>query len=892
MKGLILTHMGLRTEGIDLVKKGMRLDLTSHIVWHVFGLIQKGEKDYAGALKSYTQALKFDKDNMNILRDAAQLQTQLGLYDGLVETRHTLLKLRPTLRQHWTALAVAYYLSGNLQQAKNVLEKYESTLKNIPDYDNDHSETLLFHIRVLYNLGLYTEAISLLDTNAKARAIVDKTAIMQYRAQLLSASDSSEAADAWRVCIEHNSENVEYYEGYLKEKKKSEEDSLQVLTSLSTTLPRASVPKRLALSLAPVSDGTFSSLAKPYILSGLQKGIPSLFVDLKGLYTDIAKMQAIQDIVEAELSSPSGEADPSTYIWTLYFLSQHYSFLSNQSTALKHITTAIAHTPTLPDLHVLHGKILKRSGDLYGAARAINLARLLDGQDRFLNTKTGKYLLRAGLVEEAGSKDKGVLGVFTKKDAPSPAADLEDMQSLLYLLEEADAHQRNFDLSFLTGAQGQELGMALKKYLAVQKIFSEIQDDQYDFHGYCLRKFTISVYLDLLAYEQTLPLHPSSIKSAIAASRIFLSVYDDPELRSGSSKRRVKGGVGKNGAGAGEAGAGPQLTDAEKKAKKKAKKAAAQAQKKEKEKEKEEGKDGKKVAAAQNNNEDKGLEPPTPPDDDLDGKKVLGCEDPLERAAKLLGPISKLLLARYKADGEKGDAKEKKPKHKWTKGYGEVEFWTTVYDVAIRRKKPLQAIQALVQAHTIDPEHPEVHLRVVHAAHYHLTTSSSDTSVTSSTFADQLSSLLPPSSSGSLEALSTYNSTFLQQHSSSPKTVLACAKATQLLDAPRAEVEDTVLGLLTPEPESKPEHGLDIETALEALVFLHSLSFSSQDQETEALERFRTTCSETLFPLSTIFKTIEEQKKMRQELTEWIGAAPGAAFGSESGGDGEVVTAE
>lgn len=61
MKGLILTHMGKREEGIDLVKKGIRLDLTSHIVWHVFGLIQKGEKNYEEALKSYTQALKFDK---------------------------------------------------------------------------------------------------------------------------------------------------------------------------------------------------------------------------------------------------------------------------------------------------------------------------------------------------------------------------------------------------------------------------------------------------------------------------------------------------------------------------------------------------------------------------------------------------------------------------------------------------------------------------------------------------------------------------------------------------------------------------------------------------------------------------------------------------------------
>lgn len=61
MKGLVLTHMGRREEGLDLVKKGVRLDLTSHIVWHVFGLIQKGEKNYEEALKSYTQALRFDK---------------------------------------------------------------------------------------------------------------------------------------------------------------------------------------------------------------------------------------------------------------------------------------------------------------------------------------------------------------------------------------------------------------------------------------------------------------------------------------------------------------------------------------------------------------------------------------------------------------------------------------------------------------------------------------------------------------------------------------------------------------------------------------------------------------------------------------------------------------
>lgn len=61
MKGLVLTHMDRREEGLELVKKGIRLDLTSHICWHVFGLIQKGEKRYEEALKSYTQALRFDK---------------------------------------------------------------------------------------------------------------------------------------------------------------------------------------------------------------------------------------------------------------------------------------------------------------------------------------------------------------------------------------------------------------------------------------------------------------------------------------------------------------------------------------------------------------------------------------------------------------------------------------------------------------------------------------------------------------------------------------------------------------------------------------------------------------------------------------------------------------
>lgn len=58
---------------------------------------------------------------------------------------------------------------------------FSSFLQNVPDYDVDHSETLLYYTRLLEDLGLYTESLSILDVNAKERAIVDKTSIMEIR---------------------------------------------------------------------------------------------------------------------------------------------------------------------------------------------------------------------------------------------------------------------------------------------------------------------------------------------------------------------------------------------------------------------------------------------------------------------------------------------------------------------------------------------------------------------------------------------------------------------------------------------------------------------------------------------------------------------------------------
>ncbi|KAI4527448.1 N-terminal acetyltransferase A, auxiliary subunit [Schizophyllum commune Loenen D] len=785
MKGLFLTHAGRRDEGIELVRKGVRLDLTSHICWHVFGIIQKGEKNYEEALKSYTQALKCDKENLNLLRDAAQLQTQLRHYDALVETRLTIVRTRPHLRQHWVALAVAYHLNGDLEDAKKTLEHYERSLKDVPDYDVEHSETLLYHIRILEALGQLQDALNLLDHNAKQRAIVDRTAIMETRARLLTKLGSDEAANAWRALIDHNPESYAYYAGYIERLggalEPGSSPALKTLQEMAEIHPRAKAPRRLALVVASVdgtSDGaSFEDLARAYVEDGSTKGIPSLFADLKALYGDAAKRDVIGKIVEGVRSAADqtpSESEPTTYLWTLYYLAQHHSYLGHHKEALELLDKAVAHTPTLPELYTIRARVLKRAGDPWGAVRAVEDARLLDGQDRFLNTKSAKYRLRAGLSEEASA----LLGMFTKKDAPSPGADLEDMQSLLYLTEQANAHEH----------VGQP-NLALKRYMAIAKVFNDIEDDQYDFHGYSIRKFMLNAYLDMLKWEDNLRSHPAYVNAAIAASRIWVSVHDDPTLAS-------------------SAGSGSQMTDAEKKAKKKAAKKAAAANKQD---------DKKANGTVAKDHEDKGIEPPTPKDDDPDGLKLLRAEDGLERAAKLLSPLSTLCS-------------------------NNIDVWIAIYDVAVRRGKHLQAVQALRRVKELDAKHPDVHVRLIDVRRRN----PSPPAPMGPVVADALKELLPEEVS-----LETYNSQYLQQHSTSPRAVLATARAAQILGAPLAEVENTVFAVLGGEVE------LGIKDALAVLAFLRRIKSTRADE-------FRAAC-DAKFPLATVFKTPTEQEELKKQ---------------------------
>jgi len=60
MKGLSTYNQGKREEGREIAKRGLSLELTSHVTWHVNALIHRADREWVEALKCYSQAHKIE----------------------------------------------------------------------------------------------------------------------------------------------------------------------------------------------------------------------------------------------------------------------------------------------------------------------------------------------------------------------------------------------------------------------------------------------------------------------------------------------------------------------------------------------------------------------------------------------------------------------------------------------------------------------------------------------------------------------------------------------------------------------------------------------------------------------------------------------------------------
>ncbi|KAF8755421.1 N-terminal acetyltransferase A, auxiliary subunit [Rhizoctonia solani] len=382
-----VTNMpGKRDEGVELVRKGLALGLESHI---------------AGMY-------------------AAQLQMQLRQFDQLVQTRHTLLALRPTMRQSWVALAVAYQMNDDLERAD----------KNVPDYDFEHSELLLYHLRIMENLGKHDEVLAALDVYSKQRQILDRTAIVEFRGV-----------------------------------QKSDMEQLDNLTDESRSAALASLKK---------------------LVTQYQRGIPSLFVDIKSLYKEDEKRVVVGEIVEGFLPKLKPQDEPKE-----------------------------------PKLSYTRARAsVERAGDFVGRASLSGRSWKTARRSRPMAQRQIRLNTRDAYRKSRGCSKS--TGLFTRM-LVSPSTDLTEMQSLVYLLQEGDAHKR---------------AVGTISRLVIQKL---------------IRGFST------IRWEDRIREHNAYRKAAVEAVKIYIRLHDDPSLVAACT---------------------PKLTSEEKKAKAKAVKAASKEPKK------------------------------------------------------------------------------------------------------------------------------------------------------------------------------------------------------------------------------------------------------------------------------------------------------------------------
>lgn len=336
---------------------------------------------------------------------------------GFVETRQQLLSLKSNHRMNWIGFAVSNHLNSNASKAIDILEAYEGTLEEDYPPDNErceHGEMLLYKISLLEECGLLERALE--ELHNKEFKIVDKLAYKEQEVSLLVKLDRrEEGEELYRILLSMNPDNYRYYEGLQRcmglfsENDLYSSDDINRLEALYQSLAqqynKSSAVKRIPLDFL---DGEkFQKAVESYIRPFLTKGVPSLFSDLSPLYNHAGKEDILERVIlelEHSVKTTGGypgsleREPPSTLMWILFYLAQHYDRCGQQDLALTKIDEAISHTPTVIDLYSAKSRILKHAGDLAAAAALADEARGMDLADRYINSECVKRMLQADQV--------------------------------------------------------------------------------------------------------------------------------------------------------------------------------------------------------------------------------------------------------------------------------------------------------------------------------------------------------------------------------------------------------------------------------------------------------------------------------------------------------------
>eukprot|EP00526_Cylindrotheca_closterium_P000394 CAMPEP_0113648350 /NCGR_PEP_ID=MMETSP0017_2-20120614/25641_1 /TAXON_ID=2856 /ORGANISM="Cylindrotheca closterium" /LENGTH=886 /DNA_ID=CAMNT_0000560555 /DNA_START=100 /DNA_END=2760 /DNA_ORIENTATION=+ /assembly_acc=CAM_ASM_000147 len=705
MKGLVLNNMAKRDEAHALVKQGLMNDMRSHVCWHVYGLLHRSDRNYNEAIKAYKQALRIEADSLQILRDLSMLQIQMRDLDGFAVTRHNILTMKPNGKINWLAFALAKHLNGDLRGAISVIDIYLGTLtEGAPELSRgfEASELAMYRNQILSEIPDNTkEALEHLETCKPI--VVDETSwlISKTRFQLTLGQHAEAKETALRMFKRGMTENSRIHSLYmcavlgLDKETCDKAYDLPGTRSIASFIPltseqkqqlldayqneifpeyeRSAAVKRIPLNL--VEGDRFRNSLDVYMRKSLVKGVPSLCLELSSFV--LVEKDGKYEIA----SDPLDIKEHSAFKLIVELADGYISCLEANS---KLLADDEFEEPPSTELWAWY----LRAGLHELAGEYESGIALLDKCIEHTPTLVDLYELKGRLIRSSGDMksavdilDKGRdldrqdryinnqttkymleagmdadaldrISMFTKHEG-NPEANLYDMQCSWYELGLAACYARQ-----------EKWGKALRKYACVVKHFDDFHEDQFDFHSYCIRKVTLRAYTQVLKFEDNLWSEDYYFSAASGIIKIYLYLYDNPATTQQDAEPDYS-----------------KMTAAErKKAKAIARKKKKQAEKKKAEREKKEGANGDKGDQANGGKK-------TDLDEDPNGEEMMK-RDPLEEGKKYSAILSK---------------------HCQNK----LETWALQYDVSIRRKKWLLALQALFKLQKMDSGSSEFFQRVV-----------------------------------------------------------------------------------------------------------------------------------------------------------------------------------
>ncbi len=101
------------------------------------------------------------------------------------------------------------------------------------------------------------------------------------------------------------------------------------------------------------------------------------------------------------------------------------------------------------------------------------------------------------------------MGLFSKDSGEDKGLNVHDMQCMWYEIECGSAYLRKGMLR-----------QALKNFNYIDRHLDQIYEDQFDFHLYALRKYTLASYFEMLAMEDRVYQNKFAIKAAVGTLKV------------------------------------------------------------------------------------------------------------------------------------------------------------------------------------------------------------------------------------------------------------------------------------------------------------------------------------------------------------------------------------